>query len=662
MKRILLTLSCALVVAITYGQLPVSYLNKANFNSVANLPAKPAGGGTQRGVTQFEVSYHDMDQQYSDDNGFTFGYFGWDLNKDFKVSCSPIDSSGDNTMSWAAVVFDSIYDYQNLTPYNLASFNSMSVDSVYFLYNHVNTSGLADTLIVSIYAVAATPSGVLLGTNQKGAFQNTLLWADTTITTTSLTATGGGDLYYAGIPTGGVTVPAGQGFVVRLDYRGPLADLFNLADGNRLECDNAGAASPTIVPGNSFRYYNGGNFTPTCSDLSGVGGLVFNGLAANCNLFYFQNIAISAVVSVDAPLSARATASVAVACPGTFVTLNSGASGGSGDQSFTWSGTGNFTSPNSSSTSVALPSGNGAQTYTVTVVDNIENTTVTSSVNVTVRGITVTLGNDTTLSCGDSLFVTSATSGFLNGSQFLWSATANNATTQAVFLKGGATYSVTVTNNAGCTATDSKVIGLNVNQAVSFTATTVYNENGNEVALDQNRACQTAAVLFDNTSTDTSGTWSFAWNYGDQTGSSLINGTKTYSTTGVYTVTLTATDNSGCVITSTPLQLQILANGASGHPLCKPVGIEEVALLSNISLFPNPNTGSFTVDMSQVTANDASIMVVDMMGKVIANVNTFSTTANPVQTIDLNTAANGIYFVRITANGVTATSKISVAK
>jgi hypothetical protein len=108
------------------------------------------------------------------------------------------------------------------------------------------------------------------------------------------------------------------------------------------------------------------------------------------------------------------------------------------------------------------------------------------------------------------------------------------------------------------------------------------------------------------------------------------------------------------------LQIQVLP---TNHPLCViNSSIEEVKLLSNISLFPNPNNGSFTVDMSQVTATDASIMVVDLMGKVVANTNTFSTTANPIQTIDLNTAANGIYFVRITANGVTATSKITVAK
>ncbi len=654
MKRILLTLSCALLIVTTYGQLPVSYLHKANLVSTANLPAKPAGGSA-RGISQFEVSYHDMDRLQSDADGFTFGYFGWDLNKNFDVSCTPLDTLDDNTISWAAVVFDSIYDYQTSTPYNKSTFTSMSVDTVYFLYNHVNTSGLEDTLIVSIYQVAPTAAGIALDASQK-EFTNTLLWSDTLLTDVGLTPTGGTDLYFAGIPTGGVTIPAGEGFVVRLDYAGPKEDLFNLADGNRLECDNAGAASVALIANNSFRYYNGGNYTPTCSDLSGVGPLVFPSLPANCNQFYFQNFAISAVVTVDAPLSASATASEVVGCPGAFVTLNAGASGGSGDYTFTWSGNGNFTSPNSATTSVALPSGNGVETYTVTVEDNIENTTEVSTVNVTVRGITVSLGNDTTLNCGDSVLVAANTTGFLNGSQFAWS---TGATTQSIFLKGGATYTVTVTNSAGCTTTDSKVVGLNVNQTVSFAASTFYNGNEDDtLVLSQNRACQSELVFFNNTSSDQSNAWSFEWDYGDQTGSVNVNGLKAYANTGVFTVTLTASDASGCIIASSPLQVQILP---SNHPLCG-VGIAELQLLSNISLFPNPNNGTFTVDMTNVTADDASIMVVDMMGKTVATVNTFSTTANPVQAIDMTNAANGIYFVRITANGVTATSKISVAK
>jgi len=660
MKSILLTLCCALVVSVSFGQLPASHINKAKPIPFVNVPTKPATAGAARGISTFEVSYHDMDINYSTANNYDFGYFGWELNKNFDVSCNPLDTLDDNTVSWAAVVFDSIHDYVNDVSYQKATFNSMTVDTIYFLYSHENTSGLNDTLIVSLYATAPSPSGLAFTNATQKEFSNTLLWSDTTITDSSLTPNAGTSLFFGAVIPGGITIPAGQGFVIRMDYSGPKEDIFNLADLNRLECAASGAASESIVPGNTFRYYNGGNYTPApCSDLSGVGGLVFPSLPAECNQFYFQNFAISAVVTVDAPLAVAASASENVGCPGEFVSLTANASGGSGSNnySYVWSGNGNFTTPNSPTTTVELPQGNQVQTYTVEVIDAVENTTVTSSVNVTVRGISVSLGNDTTISCTDSILVAAQTTGFLNGTTFAWS---DGGTTQQQYVTGGATYTITVTNNAGCTGIDSKVVNLDVNQNVSFTSTTIYTP-GDTVPLSQNRACLGSTVFFQNTSTDVSNAWSFEWDYGNQTGSINTNGVKTYDATGVFTVTLTASNASGCVITSAPLSIQILPEN---HPVCEDLGssIAEIELLSNINLYPNPNSGSFVVDLSKVNASMANVAVVDMLGKVVYNSNTFSTNANPIHSIDINNASNGIYFVRITADGVTVTSKISVAK
>jgi hypothetical protein len=669
MKSLIFTLCTIIGFQVAYAQVPLSAtlpaINKTfpvTQNMLRHGQAGQAGG--QRGVTQFNIDYSNLESVRGGDVLYT----PWELNGNYRVNpiTQPSDTEDNFTLRWTSVKFDSIVDTDNDVSYNKFSFNSLTVDSIFFFFTHTNTSGTNDTLILTMFEASSTPSGLTFAAgggnvnNTNIVATNNVLWTDTIITDQSLSSNTPFDGASIEVldPLGNpVVVPQGKGFVVRIDYFGPKEDLFEVIDFNRYDC---GAppdeyASDAYVT-NTTRWFN--LYLSAQQDFRGTGAL-FLQATAGCDNYFFQNMGIGAVVSVDAPLTARATASETVACPGAFVTLNSGASGGSGDFSYTWSGNGNFTSPNSTSTSVSLPSGNGPETYTVTVVDNIENTTVTSSVNVTVRGVVVNLGNDTTLSCGDSLLVAAATTGFLNGSQFLWSASANNATTQSVFVKGGATYSVTVTNNAGCTATDSKVVGLDVNQTVSFTASTFYNGSATPGLLSQNRACQSASILFDNTSTDVSSAWSFEWNYGDQSGSVNVDGTKTYSTTGVYTVTLTASDASGCVITSAPLQIQVLP---TNHPLCVINSIEEVKLLSNISLFPNPNNGSFTVDMSQVTATDASIMVVDLMGKVVANTNTFSTTANPIQTIDLNTAANGIYFVRITANGVTATSKITVAK
>lgn len=665
MKSLIFTLCTIIGFQVAYAQVPLSAtlpaINKT-YPVTQNMLRHGQGGqaGGQRGVTQFTVDYSVLESVRGGDVFYTT----WELNNSY-VCNPPVDTADNFTLRWTSVKFDSIVDTENDVSYNKYTFNSLTVDSIYFFFNHTNVSGLNDTLILTMYESAgnttglnfAPGGGVVNNTNMIPT--NNVLWTDTIITNTSLsTATPfDGAAIEVLDPLGNpVVVPQGKGFVVRIDYYGPEQDVFEVVDFNRYDCGTTDEYASDAYIQNTTRWFN--LYLSAQQDFRGISPLFLNA-TAGCDNYFFQNMGIGAIVSVDAPLSATATASETVACPGTFVTLNSGASGGSGDFSYTWSGNGNFTSPNSTSTSVALPSGNGIETYTVTVVDNIENTTVTSSVNVTVRGITVTLGNDTTLNCGDSILVAANTTGFLNGSTFAWS---NAATTQSIFMKGGSTYSVTVTNNAGCSATDSKVVGLNVNQAVSFAASTFYNGNeGDTLVLSQNRACQNEIIFFNNTSTDQSSSWSFEWNYGDQTGSVNVDGLKAYATTGVFTVTLTASDAGGCVITSAPLQVQVLP---ATHPLCivDTTGISEVELLSNISLYPNPNNGSFTVDMTNVTADDASIMVVDMMGKVVAATNTFSTTANPVQTVELNNVANGVYFVRITANGVTATSKISVAK
>lgn len=669
MKSLIFTLCTIIGFQVAVAQVPFSETLPA-LDKTKTVPANmqrfgPGLNGGQRGVDQIVIDYSLYESVIGSQGGNqpTILYTPWELNGNFRLN-PPTDTSDNFTLRWASVKFDSIVDGPTGTSYRKNSFNSMTIDSVYFYYTHTNVSGLEDTVIITIYEAANTPTGFTFqagtGNNANMIPTNPVLWRDTIFTTTSLGTDPDfdGEILAVLDPLGNpVVVPQGKGFVTRIDYYGPKQDIFEIIDFNRFDCGTPPDeyASDAYIT-NSARWINLW-FSPQ-QDFRGTGLLTITSASPGCDNYFFQNIGIGAVVTVDAPLSAVATATQLVGCPGEFVTLSSGASGGSGEanRSYSWSGNGNFTTPNSSSTNVELPTGNQIETYTVEVIDNIENTTVTSSVNVTVRGITVNLGNDTTVSCTDSVLVAAQTAGFLNGSTFAWS---NGATTQQQYVRGGATYTITVTNNIGCTATDSKTVNLDVNQNVSFSPRTIYTP-GDTVPLVQSRACIGSAVLFQNTSTDVSSAWAFEWDYGNQTGSVNTNGAKIYDSIGVYTVTLTASNSSGCVITSAPLSLQILP---ASHQVCSGlVGIEEVVLLSNINLYPNPNSGLFVVDLSKVNASMANVAVVDMLGKVVYNSNAFSTSANPIHNIDINNAANGIYFVRITADGVTVTSKISVAK
>lgn len=574
MKNILTALFVCMGLMSAMAQVP----NSANIPAsqkypiTQNLLRQGGNGGGQRGVNQITIDYVALDDLRGPGNVL---YTPWELNGNFRVNVpilSPADTFDNFTLRWAAVKFDSIVDTDNDVAYRKSSFNSMTIDTVYFYYNHIKTSpsSFNDTLIVTIYESANTATGLTFQPAGGGGVNNTniiatnpVLWRDTIITNSSLN-TSGAPFTVGALPVltplgGPVVVPQGKGFVTRIDYYGPKQDIFEIIDFNRYECGTNEGASPTPIP-NSSRWFN--LAFSSSQDFRGTGLLTLTTSPANCNNFYFQNIGIGAIVTIDAPLTAIATASALVSCPGQQVTLNAGASGGSGapNRSYTWSGNGTFTSPNSATTNVILPAGNQIQTYTVTVVDNIENTTVTSSVNVTVRGITVDLGPDGTLNCGASRVLTPTTTGFLNGVTYAWS---TNQTTQSITVTNPGTYVVTVTNSAGCTATDNIVLTSTTNQTVSFTATTSYN-GGPEEPISQNRVCEGVEVNFTNTSNDLSNNWGFVWNFGDGSDTNTVDASYYYYFTGVYNVVLTANDG-GCSLSSAPLSLQVLP---SNHPLC----------------------------------------------------------------------------------------------
>lgn|GEM_PF-5191542 len=104
---------------------------------------------------------------------------------------------------------------------------------------------------------------------------------------------------------------------------------------------------------------------------------------------------------------------------------------------------------------------------------------------------------------------------------------------------------------------------------------------------------------------------------------------------GIYSVVVTNTA-SGCSTT--------------GHVLVKSciTGIfEEGAIMPEVSLYPNPSNGLFTVDCG-VIRNNLTLRIVDMMGCLIEE--------QPLHTgqnsVDLNTRANGIYFIFICENNL----------
>ncbi len=96
------------------------------------------------------------------------------------------------------------------------------------------------------------------------------------------------------------------------------------------------------------------------------------------------------------------------------------------------------------------------------------------------------------------------------------------------------TYTATVTNNSGCTGTSN---------TVTVTACTVVTPPTPSFTVNSTGQCITGNnFVFTNTSTAPSGT-TYLWNFGDNTSSTAISPTHTYTTAGYYYVSMIATYN-----------------------------------------------------------------------------------------------------------------------
>jgi len=182
--------------------------------------------------------------------------------------------------------------------------------------------------------------------------------------------------------------------------------------------------------------------------------------------------------------------------------------------------------------------GLSAGTYTLTVTDS-HGCSGTASATITQPApLSVSTGGITNVTCpGDSNGSAIATPvGGTTPYTYVW-APMGGATPVGSGLKDG-TYTITVMDASGCTATASAAITtLNPAPVVNFSANTL---NG----------CVPLCTTFTDMSSVTGGTISsWAWNFGDGNNSTQQNPNNCFTVGGKYSVSLTATSNMGCSTT-----------------------------------------------------------------------------------------------------------------
>jgi hypothetical protein len=339
-------------------------------------------------------------------------------------------------------------------------------------------------------------------------------------------------------------------------------------------------------------------FTPTVTATYTVTGTDANGCV--------NTDAITVSLNTIPTVVANTTASAV--CSGFPVTLS-----GSGASTYTWTG--------SVTDNVAfVPAATATYTVTGTDANGCMNTaaiTVVVNPSPTIIGYTPTPsvcpGSSVTLT-GYGATSYTWTGGVIDGVPF-------TATTTA-------TYTVTGTDDNGCTNTD--VVTITVIPAPTVTG-----------------SAATTVMCIDDANTTLFGSPAGGMWLGAGAQASTFN--PAIGGLGQDVVTYYYTDAaSGCTGSAS---VTITVNAC--------VGVVENSLENGVNIYPNPNNGEFTIAID-ANVGDLKIEILDMQGRVIYLSQENNVQAGFTSRVSLNEMANGIYMVRLTSASAQRMIKVAV--
>jgi len=299
--------------------------------------------------------------------------------------------------------------------------------------------------------------------------------------------------------------------------------------------------------------------------------------------------------------------------------INLTTTGGTTAYSYSWS------SGETTEDLVGVPAG----TYTLLVTD-ANNCTDTEVITISQPSVMdLSISSQTDLTCfGDNSGVVNAD---LSGGQTPYTTSWDTnpvSTGLSIGNLAAGTYTLTVTDDLGCI----KTANATLTEPTELTVT----------VLDTS---ETAAGAMDGSVTATAdgGTppYAYSWDFGADTSrvDSLVSGS----------YVLTVTDANNCVVTDS-VELMQWATG---------IDDELAAGITAFSIFPNPNQGLFSVNLSLEHYEGISLTVFDLQGNKV-----YKEKTNPLlsldKTIDLSDQAQGMYILQIQSARGIATRKFVI--
>jgi hypothetical protein len=323
-------------------------------------------------------------------------------------------------------------------------------------------------------------------------------------------------------------------------------------------------------------------------------------------------------------LEVTASASVNEACEGSEIQLFVGTTGGSGNFAYHWhSIPEGFTSTDQNPVFAADES----RDYIVEVKDGM--VSMFDTVTVTVfANPDVNIGEDIII-CGEGSVELDAGN---EGASFLWS---TEETTQTVTIaepagSGVKTIWVQVTNDHGCVNSDTTIINFSALPVIDLGNDTAFcAQGGDEIILDAGNEGS-----------------SYDWSTGDDSQTLTIN--KDNFDYGVQNVSVEVTTEDGC---SSTAEVSVELKD------CTTIG-ENGANLS-FDVYPNPNSGSFTIELNSNGSEMVTVKIVSVTGALVYN-RVVEVNGVSKQFIDLDDYSKGVYTVSVYGDNYQINKKIVI--
>ena len=446
--------------------------------------------------------------------------------------------------------------------------------------------------------------------------------------------------------------------IVNIDVTQPVTPTVNISSNVTTLCINSAVTFTTAItnapngvqPSSTTWYEDGGTQIGTGSPF------IYNGWSSagthtiTCTITYGSNAcvtqsSINSTNTIIINVQTQAPAGLAIQgnstnCQNAIDTFTAYPSNGGSSPHYQWMINSTAVGTNSSDFISSTLNNNDVVTCFITSNSTCavpDTATSNNAITITVNANpTANAGSDTSVCAGSPVILNGAG----NGSCF-WQPTIalsdSTSCNPVCTTNAGRTYTLIITGSDNCTATSLVTISITSpsTPTVKDSITSITPITGKDSVI----------VCFVNTSINST---SVHWDFGDGSSSNSEAPCHVFNAHDApYVVTLTAYNSCGNISDSSSSQFVTL-------------GIAEISGLQNLTISPNPSSGSFTISFDANQGKEIQIKIYDLLGQLIHTEEPVTVSGPYTKQINLGNVAKGVYILQIQSGDGILNKKIEV--